>query len=158
MTSGFPVPLRSLAGRINARARWRLAAIADKVAEQLELGGELQHEECVAAEAPFTRAYERLAPARARVFRMAAVPDAAEVSVDDVAALLGLPVHAAWRELDALVDAFLIEEAEVPGHYRYRGLIRRIARRHAGLVDGPEAIAGALGRLAAAARPLVATG
>jgi DNA-binding SARP family transcriptional activator len=158
LVSGYPVPLRSLAARINARGRWSLAAIADQLAVELGQGGELRHEECVAAEAPFTRAYDRLTPERAAVFRMAAVLDAAEVSVDDVAALLDVPAHAAWRELDALVDVFLVEEAEVPGRYRYRGLVRGIARRHAGLVEGPEAVARALRRLAASARPLAAVG
>ena len=134
LCAGQPIALRTAAARLVARPAWEIAAMARQLAEELSQPV-ITHADCELVEAPFERAYLKLAGDQAFVFRQAATSDDPEVSVATVAALTGMPEHLAFAKLESLADVHLVQ-AGAFGCYRYDPLVRLYARRKALAEDG----------------------
>ncbi|GIF63195.1 hypothetical protein Ais01nite_12300 [Asanoa ishikariensis] len=144
---GWPLPLRLLGARLRDRPMWSIADIAHELDRELHNVTGVLHDECLAAEAPLVRAYDRLRPAQARALRLAAVIEQEEFTTQDVAALLAVSVGAAFSAIDPLVDLGLIGEAASPHSYRLHPIVRAFARRLAHTVEGTAGVTAARDRL-----------
>ncbi|GAA1881223.1 hypothetical protein GCM10009687_56930 [Asanoa iriomotensis] len=149
LAAGWPLPLRLLAGRLRDRSMWSIAAIATQLERELHNVTGVLHDECVAAEAPLTRAYHRLPPTQARALRLAGTIEQGEFTTQDLAALLALPDAATWSAIDPLVELGLVDETGTPHRYCLHPIIRAFARRLAHEVEGTAGVAAARDRLAA---------
>ena len=147
LSAGWPLPLRLVAARVRDRTMWSLRSIAQQLEHELNNVTGVLHDECVAAEAPIARAYDRLRPSQARALRLAGIIEQPEFTTQDIAALLALPEASAWSAIDPLVDLNLVEETSTPHRYRLHPIIRAFARRQAHAVEGPAGVAAARDRL-----------
>ncbi|WP_203699817.1 tetratricopeptide repeat protein [Asanoa iriomotensis] len=82
----------------------------------------------------------------ATLFRLAAVPDWIELSVDACAVMLDAPAVTVDRALDLLIDAHLVE-GTAPGRFRYHDSVRIFARELAAASDPADAQLAARSRL-----------
>lgn len=123
---GFlPLAIVLLAGRLAHHASWTIARMAADLVRAQDRLGELEAGER-AVYAAFTMSYRELPPARQRLFRRLSLHPGPEIDSYATAALDGIPVSAARRELDALfTDHFLEEPAG--GRYRMHDLLRQYA-------------------------------
>ncbi|MFC1443515.1 BTAD domain-containing putative transcriptional regulator [Streptacidiphilus sp. N1-10] len=133
----LPLAVRIVASRLAVRPSWTVASLARRLADQRRRLDELQVGD-LAVEATFQLGYLQLSEDQARAFRLLSLPDGADCSTSDAAALLGLPVAEAESLAESLVDAGLLESEE-PGRYRYHDLLRLFARRRAEETD-PEPV------------------
>jgi DNA-binding IclR family transcriptional regulator len=92
-------------------------------------------------------AQSRLEPQQATAFRLAALPDHGDLTVESMAALLDMPGPRAYRLLESLVDVHLLLSAP-DGTYRFHRLVKAFARRQAWEHEGVERCTAALSRLA----------
>ncbi|MFI6318872.1 AfsR/SARP family transcriptional regulator [Nonomuraea sp. NPDC050556] len=117
----LPLAVRVMGARLAARPG---RTLADERARLSVLRtGEL------GVEAAFELSYRQLDPAQARAFRLAALPDAPDLSLEAASALLGLEEREAEDLLDSLIDLSLLE-SRAPGRYRYHDLLKVYARGH----------------------------
>jgi hypothetical protein len=127
----LPLALRLAGARLAHRPTWRVADLVRRLAGPGGVLAELAVEDRTVA-AAFARSYERLDPARQRVFRLLGRHAGARFTGAEVAALSGSAPGEADNVLDALVDDHLVVEA-APGSYELHDLIREFA---AGLDEG----------------------
>jgi tetratricopeptide (TPR) repeat protein len=99
-----------------------------------------------AVRATFDLSYAVLAPATARLFCLLGVVPGPDVTAEAAAVLVGAPVEAAGRLLDALAAAHLIGQP-APGRYAFHDLLRRYAADLATAEESGPACAAAVARL-----------
>jgi DNA-binding SARP family transcriptional activator len=129
-----PLAVRISAARLLGRRQWSLSHLAGVLGEERH-----RLDELVAGDldirAGFEMSYRMLPPGAQRAFRLAGLLDAPDFASWAVAALLDVPVRQAEREIEALVDAHLLNltGTDETGRLRYRfhDLIRLYARERA---------------------------
>ncbi|MET7951094.1 BTAD domain-containing putative transcriptional regulator [Micromonospora sp. NPDC005324] len=136
LSAGYPLPLRLIGERLRLRPRFTVAELAMRLARELDDAHGPIHDDCVTAEAPLLRTYERLSRQQARVLHTAAMAGRPEFTAPDVAALSDLSEHQAWNALEALVEVSLLHETGMPGRYRFDAYVHAFARRTAVSVVG----------------------
>lgn len=123
---GLPLAVRIVGARLAARPNWSLTWFAERLVDEQHRLAALRTGD-LAVEAAFRLSYDQLDPGQARAFRMLAVPDVAEISLDGAAAILGID-HILVEELcESLVDLNLMETT-AEGRYTYHDLLRLFAR------------------------------
>ncbi|MFJ4849507.1 MULTISPECIES: BTAD domain-containing putative transcriptional regulator [unclassified Streptomyces] len=143
---GFlPLALRIAASRLATRRTWTVSFLARKLSDERRRLDELKAGD-LAVKATFELGYGQLTPQQARVFRLLALADGPDISLEAGAAVLDMDVHDAEELLEALVDISLIESAG-PARYRFHDLLRLYARDCAERHEGEEARCAALSRL-----------
>ncbi|KAA8889733.1 hypothetical protein F3087_06835 [Nocardia colli] len=142
---GLPLAVRIIGARLAARPNWSVASLAERLADEKQRLGTLRSGD-LAVEAAFRLSYDQLDCAQARAFRMLAVPEVAEISLDGAAAILGSDRILVEELCESLVDLNLMETS-ASGRYTYHDLPRLFARElHLG-PDAGEPVSGALVRL-----------
>ncbi|MFG1797071.1 BTAD domain-containing putative transcriptional regulator [Nocardia sp. NPDC049149] len=142
---GLPLAVRIVGARLAARPNWSISSLAERLADEKQRLGTLRSGD-LAVEAAFRLSYDQLDCAQARAFRMLAVPEVAEISLNAAAAILGSDRVLVEELCESLVDLNLMETS-ASGRYTYHDLPRLFARE---LHLGPEAaepVSGALVRL-----------
>jgi DNA-binding SARP family transcriptional activator len=136
----LPLALRIAGARLAARPDWPLRELADRLSDAGHRLDELRIDE-LGVRSSFEVGYELLRGgtdaedrAAARAFPLLALPDAADLSLPAVAALLGMDEGAVGRILDRLVDCQLVA-SPAPGRYRLHDLLRLYGRS---LLDGTD--------------------
>ncbi len=119
----LPLAIRLAGARLAHRSGWRVADLVRRLGESAL--PELAAEERTVASA-FALSYDQLDSRHRRVFRLLGLQPAERFGALAVAALVGLPLDDAWKVLDGLVDAHLIEEPE-PDVFRLHDLLRQYA-------------------------------
>jgi DNA-binding SARP family transcriptional activator len=143
---GFlPLAIRIAAARLAARRTWTVSVLANKLADHRRRLDELRAGD-LAVKATFALGYGHLSSAQARAFRLLALPEGPDISLDAAAAVLDLDRYETEELLEALVDSSLIESA-APARYRFHDLLRLYARERAEADDTPEVRGAALSRL-----------
>ncbi|GAB2791465.1 AfsR/SARP family transcriptional regulator [Amycolatopsis magusensis] len=129
-----PLAVRISAARLLSRRQWTLAHLAGVLGEERHRLDELVAGD-LDVRAGFEMSYRMLPVGAQRAFRLAGLLDAPDFASWAVAALLDVPVRQAEREIEALVDAHLLNltGADETGRLRYRfhDLIRLYAREQA---------------------------
>ncbi|MDH6710863.1 DNA-binding SARP family transcriptional activator/tetratricopeptide (TPR) repeat protein [Kitasatospora sp. MAA19] len=123
----LPLAVRILAARLACRPDWSMARLLDKLSEN-RLRLDVLRTGDLAVESAFRFGYDQLTSDQARAFRLLAVPDVPDLSPGAVAAVLGLPEHAAEELAESLVDCSMLETAP-PDRYRFHDLLRAFAQR-----------------------------
>lgn len=124
---GFlPLAIRIAASRLATRRTWTVSFLARKLSDERRRLDELKAGD-LAVKATFELGYGQLTPAQARAFRLLALPDGPDISLDSAAAVLDMDPYDAEELLEALVDISLIESA-APARYRFHDLLRLFAR------------------------------
>ncbi|MCP2341841.1 NB-ARC domain-containing protein [Actinomadura rupiterrae] len=141
----LPLAVRIVASRLAARPRMRPAVLAGRLADERRRLGELRIGD-EAVESCFALGYAQLGIEEARAFRLLALHEGPDFSVEAAAALLDLDVLDAEDLCESLVDSGLLE-CRAPGRYVYHSLLRLYARGLAESGDGPVSCARALERL-----------
>ncbi|MGW3242125.1 BTAD domain-containing putative transcriptional regulator [Streptomyces sp. NPDC001070] len=143
---GFlPLAIRIAASRLATRRTWTVAFLARKLSDERRRLDELKAGD-LAVKATFELGYGQLTPQQARAFRLLALADGPDISLEAAAAVLDMDVYDAEELLEALVDISLIESA-APARYRYHDLLRLYARDCAERHEGEDARCAALSRL-----------
>ncbi|GAA5097837.1 AfsR/SARP family transcriptional regulator [Nocardia iowensis] len=142
---GLPLAVRIVGARLAARPNWSISSLAERLDDEKQRLGTLRSGD-LAVEAAFRLSYDQLDCAQARAFRMLAVPEVAEISLDAAAAILGADRMLVEELCESLVDLNLMETS-ASGRYTYHDLPRLFARElHLGS-DVAEPVSGALLRL-----------
>ncbi|WP_148311139.1 AfsR/SARP family transcriptional regulator [Nocardia brasiliensis] len=122
----LPVSLRIVGARLASRPNWRLAAVAERLADERGRLAELAVGN-TSVEHVFRDSYRQLAPELARVFVLVSFSDAPDLSGAAIAALIDREPAEAERLCEALVDLGMLQTPEW-GRYRYHDLLRLFAR------------------------------
>lgn len=142
----LPLAVRIAAAKLAARPRMRIGELVSRLVDERGSLGELTAGD-VEVRASFALSYRELSPVVARTFRrlgLIAGPDFMAVAV---AALADTTTEKAETQLEALLDAHLLEDAPVPGRYRLHDLLRLYARERVQAEDSDADRAGALRRM-----------
>jgi DNA-binding SARP family transcriptional activator/tetratricopeptide (TPR) repeat protein len=143
---GFlPLAIRIAASRLATRRTWTVSFLARRLSDERRRLDELKAGD-LAVEATFELGYGHLTTAQASAFRLLALHDGPDISLDAAAAVLDLDTYGTEALLEGLVDASLIESA-APGRYRFHDLLRLYARDCAERDETPEARCATLSRL-----------
>ncbi|MCQ4042331.1 BTAD domain-containing putative transcriptional regulator [Streptantibioticus rubrisoli] len=143
---GFlPLAIRIAASRLATRRTWTVSVLARKLSDERRRLDELKAGD-LAVKATFEMGYGQLAPEQARAFRLLALPDGPDISLDAAAAVLDMDTYEAESLLEALVDISLLESA-APARYRYHDLLRLYARDCAERDETPQDRQAALSRV-----------
>ncbi len=143
---GFlPLAIRIAASRLATRRSWTVSVLARKLSDERRRLDELTAGD-LAVKATFELSYRHLTGEQARAFRLLALPDGPDLSLDAAAALLDLDPYDAERVLESLVDISLLESA-APARYRFHDLIRLYARTCAEREETPAEREAAAARL-----------
>ncbi|MGA5469780.1 AAA family ATPase [Streptomyces arboris] len=136
LCAGLPVALHVVAGRLVARPRLTLAALAEELAaEPRRLAGmSLGKERSVAA--AFDLVYRELAPEPARLYRLMGWHPGATFDAGVAAVAAGLDPRRTAEALEALTGASLLEETP-DGRFRFHDLVRLHAGDRATEEEGP---------------------
>ncbi|MBD0669296.1 ATP-binding protein [Streptomyces sp. CBMA156] len=147
LCGGMPLAVRIAGARLAARPRWTLARLAHLLRDERRRLDELSAGN-LAVRAGFAVGYARLSEPTRRMFRLLGLLDAPDFAPWAAAAMAGIPLERAERQLEELIDAQLLQEAGTEPHLRYRfhDLVRLYAREHAEAADEPAARAAALER------------
>jgi DNA-binding SARP family transcriptional activator len=146
-TSGLPQVLTAIGSRLAARPNWKIADFQRRMRSHGP-GAPVRPPECKEIEQPYESALHELSAVEARAFRLVALYEAPDVSLEEAAALLGVSPDETENLLEALVDLHLVETTAL-NRYRYRTPVKSFASGRAMLDDGRVACEAALGRLAA---------
>ncbi|MFI2607567.1 ATP-binding protein [Kitasatospora sp. NPDC018619] len=147
LCGGMPLAVRIAGARLAARPRWTLARLAHLLRDERRRLDELAAGN-LAVRAGFAVGYARLSEPTRRTFRLLGLLDAPDFAPWAAAALAGIPLEQAERQLEELIDAQLLQETGAEPHLRYRfhDLVRLYAREHAEATDEPATRAAALER------------
>ncbi|GAA3387633.1 AfsR/SARP family transcriptional regulator [Streptomyces roseoviridis] len=133
LCDGLPLALRVTAAQLAARPHWRLADLADELADEqrrlalLSVGGAEEDAEGAGVAAALRLTVQGLPAEAARLFRQMGVAPGTDLDRHAAAALLdGTPAVAA-EALDRLCDAHLLSEY-APGRHTVHDLVRLYAR------------------------------
>jgi tetratricopeptide (TPR) repeat protein/transcriptional regulator with XRE-family HTH domain len=144
----LPLALRVAAELAITRPAVPLADLADELAghrhrlEALDAGGD----ERTTVQAVFAWSYRSLSPEAARMFRLAGIHPAPELSLLAAASLARLPTARARRALSDLARAHLLAE-HAPGRFSCHDLLRIYAAGLAAEHDSPAQRRAAIGRV-----------
>jgi tetratricopeptide (TPR) repeat protein/transcriptional regulator with XRE-family HTH domain len=145
----LPLALRVAGARLAARPHWRLAQLADRLADERQRLDQLTYRD-LAVRASLALSYQALDPPAQVMFRRLGLLEAPDVAAWVPAALLDCPAGQAEEVADRLVDARLLEVAgrDATGQVRYRlhDLVRVYARECAQASDPPDERRAALAR------------
>ncbi|WP_167462491.1 AfsR/SARP family transcriptional regulator [Nocardia brasiliensis] len=122
----LPVSLRIVGARLASRPNWRLAAVAERLADERGRLAELAVGN-TSVEHVFRDSYRQLGPELARVFVLVAFSDAPDLSTAAIAALIDRERAETEWLCEALVDLGMWQTPE-RGRYRYHDLLRLFAR------------------------------
>ncbi|MFI6173127.1 AfsR/SARP family transcriptional regulator [Nocardia sp. NPDC051052] len=129
----LPLAVRIVGARLAVRPQWTIASFADRLADEKSRLNVLKTGE-LAVEAVFRLGYGQLSDAQAKAFRTLALAEVPDLSVDGIAAILGICSLDAEEVCESLVDLSLLETT-APGRYRFHDLLRLFAR---GVADEDE--------------------
>ncbi|MCM6776624.1 tetratricopeptide repeat protein [Nocardia sp. CDC159] len=122
----LPVSLRIVGARLASRPTWRLAAVAERLADERGRLAEFTVGQTT-VESVFRHSYRQLDPELARAFVLLTFSDAPDLSVAAIASLLDREPAEAERLCETLVDLSMVQSPE-PGRYRYHDLLRLFGR------------------------------
>ncbi|MFI5776826.1 AfsR/SARP family transcriptional regulator [Nocardia sp. NPDC051570] len=122
----LPVSLRIIGARLASRPTWRLASVAERLADERGRLAELAVGNTT-VESVFREGYRQLDPELARAFVLFAFSEAPDLPATAVAALLDRDVIDTERLCETLVDLGMLQSPEL-GRYRYHDLLRLFAR------------------------------
>ncbi|PWI45924.1 BTAD domain-containing putative transcriptional regulator [Streptomyces sp. ICBB 8177] len=143
---GFlPLAIRIAASRLATRRTWTVSVLARKLSDSRRRLDELKAGD-LAVKATFELGYGQLAGHQARAFRLLALPEGPDISLEAAAAVLDMDAYEAEELLETLVDISLLESA-APARYRYHDLLRLYARDRAEQDETPQDRRAALSRL-----------
>ncbi|MCP2264402.1 BTAD domain-containing putative transcriptional regulator [Promicromonospora thailandica] len=150
ISCGWPLTLRLMGGRLNAHPHWSVATVTDQLVRELTTPLGILHDDCLLAEAPVLRAFERLRPAQARALLRTAALDGDTFSLSQAAEVLDATCEDAWSVLDPLVELGLLDEDGSGGllhstTYRMGGVVRAFARRRSAEEGAPDVVPARLG-------------
>jgi len=131
LVSGYPLPLRLIGERLRSHPGHGLAEHAERLTGELADVTGPRHDDCVRADAPLLRSYERLSRDQALVLRTAAASGRDAFTAQDLAAALDMAEHRVWAALDTLVDLHLLHETGRRGQFRLDRYLGGFARRQA---------------------------
>ncbi|KOU36198.1 hypothetical protein ADK51_05000 [Streptomyces sp. WM6368] len=124
--AGLPLAIRIAASRLASRPNWTIRHLADRLTDQRQRLDELQAGD-LAVRASFRMSYAALTAQQssgaARAFRLLGLVTGPSIDLSAATALLGTARHEAEGDLEALVDAHLLESPG-PGRYRFHDLLR----------------------------------
>lgn len=129
----LPLAVRIVGARLASRRSWSMATIAERLTDERRRLDEMRVGNHTVS-ATFELGYGQLYEEQARAFRLLAIPDVHDVSLEAAAAVLGLPAYDTEDLLESLVDVSLLE-TPAPGRYRYHDLLKLFARRQAEKFD-----------------------
>ncbi|MEU7786502.1 NB-ARC domain-containing protein [Amycolatopsis sp. NPDC049159] len=125
----FPITLKVAAARLAARPRWPVSKVTAQLRDERSRLATLSRlsasEDSVTA--AFDWSYRELPQYVGVLYRLMAELPVPEFGAGLAAAVTGMPAAEVAEALDVLVDASLLEEAEVD-HYRFHDLVRLHAR------------------------------
>jgi tetratricopeptide (TPR) repeat protein len=124
----------------------RIAELVSRLADEQRSLGELTAGD-VEVRASFALSYRELSPVTARTFRRPGLIAGPDFTAGAVAALTDSTTEQAETQLEALLDAHLLEDAPVPGRYRLHDLLRLYARERVQAEEGDADRADALRRM-----------
>ncbi|NUR89983.1 MAG: AfsR family transcriptional regulator, partial [Nonomuraea sp.] len=125
--SGYlPLAIRIIGTRLATRPGWTAAEIAARLADRRRALRELRAGDLNVA-VTFELSYAQADARTARAFRLAALPEGPDLSVEAAAALLDLPEDEAEDLLESLVELSMLESPS-PGRYRFHDLVLTYAR------------------------------
>jgi hypothetical protein len=132
--SGLPLAVRVAGAKLVRRPYWRLARLAERLADEHRRLDELIVGD-LEVRASVQLSYDGLSPAERRLFSLLGLVDAPDFAAWTGAALLEVPQRVAEDLVDRLVDAQLLDVAGAPGggqtRYRFHDLLRVYARERA---------------------------
>ena len=140
----LPLALGMVARQLYHHPAWtpaQLAADLSAARDRLER----MHAENLSVAAAFDRSYQDLSATEQAMFRSLGLHPGSDFDAWAAAALAGVPVTEARRDLEGLYDHYLLTET-APGRYRFHDLIREHARNLAA-ADPPAERDAATGRL-----------
>lgn len=129
----LPLAVRIVGARLASRRGWSMATIAERLTDERRRLDEMRVGSHTVS-ATFELGYGQLFEEQARAFRLLALSDVHDVTLEAAAAVLGLPAAGTEDLLESLVDASLLE-TPAPGRYRYHDLLKLFARRQAEKYD-----------------------
>ncbi|WP_405558585.1 ATP-binding protein [Streptomyces sp. NBC_01171] len=122
----LPLAIALLAGSLAHHPTWSIAEFTEEFAATQDRLGELEADDRAVA-AAFDLSYHDLPPHRQRLFRRLGLHPGDDIDAYATAALDGIPLAEARKDLRALYTDHLIDEP-TPGRYRLHDLIRTYAR------------------------------
>ncbi|GJF34884.1 ATPase [Kitasatospora sp. NE20-6] len=122
----LPLAIVLLAGRLAHHPHWSLTEYAEEFAAAQDRLGELAAGDR-AVDTAFDLSYRVLPPERQRLFRYLGLPPGPDTDAYAAAALAGITLTRARRELEALYTDHLID-SPATGRYRLHDLLRAYAR------------------------------
>jgi len=145
LCGGLPLALGVAAAKLTSRPRWRIARLAEALAQDGHRLEALTDDEDSAVIPALDGSYQVLSPNGAHLYRALGACPVAWFDLGMIAAVLGTSAEQAETRVDVLVDANLLED--LGGRYRFHDLVRLHAMRCA-QTDTPVAEHGvAFGRL-----------
>ncbi|MGW2214065.1 ATP-binding protein, partial [Nonomuraea sp. NPDC001684] len=118
----LPLAVALMAGRIAHRRAWPLHLLAAEFAAAEDRLGELEAGDR-AVRTVFDMSYQHLPASRQRLYRHLGLHPGPDIDAYAAAALAGIPLAQARRELEALYADHLLDET-APGRYRLHDLLR----------------------------------
>ncbi|WP_245573877.1 AfsR/SARP family transcriptional regulator [Amycolatopsis nigrescens] len=151
LVGGLPLALRIVAARLAARPRWSLAWMMERLADERRRLDELAHGEMM-VRASLALTYNGLAPDARRLLRLLSSLDGMSYPVWTAAALLDEDYFHAADLLELLVDAQMLEVADLDlngsPRYKFHEIIRLFAREQLEERESTEDRRAALARVA----------
>ncbi|MGW4810688.1 BTAD domain-containing putative transcriptional regulator [Kitasatospora cineracea] len=136
LCSGHPLALDLAASRFRAHPTWTLEHLIRRLSRADGRIGELWND-LGSLEGAFMMSYQTLAADHQTAFRRLCLYPGGEFGPHTAAALVGLPVAATERIIDALLTVHLASEPS-PGRYEIHDLISEFGRILANRTDPPE--------------------
>lgn len=132
LCAGLPLAMRTIGGRLSARAHWSLRQMASRLADEHRRLDELSVGD-LAVRASLALTYRELSARQRRAFQLLGLPDSGELPLWAAASLLHLPVNEAEDVTEELVDARLLNVRAGPGgtRYEFHALVRLYALERA---------------------------
>ncbi|SDJ04053.1 Predicted ATPase [Actinokineospora alba] len=126
LCGNLPLALRIAGDRLVTRPSWSLAHLVDQLRDERKRltalsAGDLQ------VRSAFDLSYRGLSERARMVFRRLAVVPGADFGIELVRVATGLTEAEAFRHLDELLEASMVQETPVEGRFRFHDLLRIFA-------------------------------